>query len=293
VQYRVCEITQHWWVTKKCMHKTDQATVVFWNKMIYHEGKMTSENFYSKTFKKNKTAKIAFSFLSILLLSACAFSQQANADTTTNGNYSIDVRNIDTNPQPTQTPQKSAAQVLGLQSPKPEYTTGPDYTVNTSNDTFSLNLSQNIIDYGILTSTNPVIRTSALSISNPINGAEILTYENHPLQDATNDVVQNTTCDNGSCSQDIAASWTNTLTYGFGYRCDASGDIACDDQFNESDYYKNYPNDSISQQPSLLVSRGERNSNDKATLTYKVNISGTQKNDGYNNTITYLAVPGF
>lgn len=211
------------------------------------------------------------------------------ADEVTNGNYSIDVDNIDTNPQPTQIP---LPQVLGTKTIS-EFTTGPNYTVTTSNDAFGITLSQNTIDYGILSSTNPVIRTSDITMKNPHSGAEILTYENHPLFFASNNVIQNTSCDNGACTTEIASLWNNPLTYGFGYRCDSSQVEVCDQQFSTTDYFKQYPSNAINQSPEIIMLNGSKNATTKATITNKVNISGTQKSGTYYNSITYLAIPNF
>jgi len=218
------------------------------------------------------------------------FIPLAFADEITNGNYSIDIGTVDTNPQPS---VKPVHQVLGTQSPKPEFTTGPDYTLNTSNDSFTITLLQNSIDYGILSSTNPVIRNSSFSFSDSQFGSQVFTYENMPLQSAKKDIIQNTSCDNGDCTPSLAAAWDDTLTYGFGYRCDSKEVFLCDEQFTNSDYYKPYPNDSINEEPEPITSDYRKNDSANATITYKVNISGTQKPVSYNNTIVYLAIPNF
>ncbi|SRR6266568_125595 len=227
---------------------------------------------------------IAIIFISHFSLFNPRFTQSANADTISNENYSVDINTIDTNPQPT-----PKSQVLGITNVITNYfTTGPNYTISTPNSSLSIGLSQNTIDFGILSSTNPVIRTSEISIQ---LGGEIVTYENHPLFSASRDIIQNTTCDNGACSPEIAALWNNTLTYGFGYRCDSKQIGSCDPQFLQSNYFKQYPNDSGSQSPeAVLVSK---DSPTKASITYKVTISGTQKTGGYYNSITYLAIPNF
>jgi hypothetical protein len=265
--------------------------------MNYHEGSkmITTKSPITKSYQSSKKlffteSSNIFSPITICLFAyslICLFPPLAAGDTVSNGNYSIDVNNIDTNPQPTTHP----LQILGTQT-KNEFTTGPNYTIHTSNDSFSVRTSQDTIDYGILSSTNPVIRTSLLSFSSPPSGAEILTYEDHPLFFTPNNFIQNTTCDNGACSPTTASSWINTLTYGFGYRCDSSEEKVCDQQFSTSNYFKQYPSSSQNQNlvPILL-------SNDKptakATITYKVNISGTQKSGNYYNSITYLAIPNF
>ena len=215
--------------------------------------------------------------------------QHAMADTISNNNYSINVDKINTNPQPSPQPQ-----VLGVSHMRNKtFTTGHNYTVKNSKDSFSINLSQDIIDYGILSSTNPVLRTSRIAFNNPSAGAEILTFENHPLQSSTNDRIQNTSCDNGACTPITAATWTNTLTYGFGYRCESNQPDLCDTQFIHADYYKQYPDDSINQEYQLLLLSQETTGKETAQITDKVNISGTQKTGAYYNSITYLAIPNF
>jgi hypothetical protein len=258
--------------------------------MNYHEGsKMITTNIpiiqYYQSPNKTSLSIIVCIFAYLFI---CFFPPLVAGDTVSNGNYSIDVGNIDTNPQPTIQPKK----VLGTQT-KSEFTTGPNYTINTSNDSFSVKLSQDSIDYGILSSTNPVIRTSGISFSNTHSGAEVLVREDHPLLFPPNNFIQNTTCDNGVCSPSTASSWTNTLTYGFGYRCDSLNKNVCDPQFSTSNYFKQYPSDSQNQEavPILLSSKNE--SKTQATITYKVNISGTQKAGSYYNSITYLAIPNF
>src|SRR6185312_9640643 len=98
-------------------------------------------------------------------------------------------------------------------------------------------------------------------------------------------------CDNGTCTPEIAASWTNALTYGFGYRCDSKETNLCDVQFSTPYYFKSFPDKSSAHaaEPIMISRKGQS----QATITYKVNISGTQKTGGYYNSITYLAIPNF
>jgi hypothetical protein len=211
----------------------------------------------------------------------------ASADTVSDNNYSIEVNTIDTNPQPT-----PKAQVIGTNNIKiNEFTTGPNYTVTAPNNALSIQLSQNTIDYGILSSTNPVIRTSNINLTNTFLGGEVLSYEDHPLLSTANAVIQNTSCDNGACTPEIAAVWNNTLTYGFGYRCDNSQKNVCDSQFSYSSYFKPFSDVSADHTPETVMLTGRGTS--QTTITYKVNISGTQKTGGYYNSITYVAIPKF
>lgn len=224
----------------------------------------------------------------IILIFLFQFSSSAKADTITNSNYSIDIQDIDTNPQPTRKPQ-----ILGTKETKKEFTTGPNYTVNSSSDNFSFKLSQKSIDLGILTATNPVIRTSEMTISGPPIGAQVLSYENHPLLSPDNAIIQDASCDNGVCTQTIAAPWQSTLTYGFGYRCDSNLSEVCDQQFTAANTFKQFADDSKNEFPQIVFVSHQNSASTKTKITYKVNISGTQKTGGYYNNITYLAIPNF
>ena len=242
----------------------------------------------SKLSHKTKKSKLFLTAILVLThfsLFSSFFIQDVFADTVSNDNYSVDVNTIDTNPQPSPKSQVSSA----IRVPPKDFTTGPNYTVISANDSLTVNLSQNIIDYGILSSTNPVIRTSKISLDNGLLGGEIFSYENHVLLSNTNDVIPNTSCDNGACTSDTAALWNNALTYGFGYRCESTQANACDPQFNLSDYFKPYAQGAQSPE-SVLVSNKNKS---QASIVYKVNISGTQKTGGYYNSIIYLAVPNF
>ena len=259
-------------------------SVVFFYKMNYHEGA-------NKMKRKQRTIHYHLLLVTFCLI-LFAILPTAFADEVSNGNYSIDVDNIGTNPQPTQTPIIPTPQVLGTKTVS-AFTTGPNYTVTTSNDPFTFTLSQNTIDYGILSSTNPVIRTSGITFSNPRAGAEVIANENHPLIFAPNNVIPNTSCDNGDCTTEIASLWENPLTYGFGYRCDSTQPEVCDQQFLTANYFEQYPDAASNQLPEIVLTDAPNSKITKATITYKVNISGTQKSGGYYNSITYLAIPNF
>jgi hypothetical protein len=251
------------------------------------------DSLFNTQKQKEKTTNNTYNNIIImlplcLLLLTSYFTKPVAAETVSSENYSVDIGNIDTNPQPSPRPQ-----ILGTHLTTINNETGYNYSITTSGDTFSFAISQNDIDYGILSSTNPIIRTSDIYLSGSLLGSQLLGYENHPLFSSTKDVIQNTSCDNGACSPQVGAIWDNTLTFGFGYRCDSSLQSACDPQFQTQEYYKTYPDQSRSQLPETIIMQNSGIKMSKTAITYKVNISGTQKTGGYYNSLTYLAVPGF
>lgn len=236
--------------------------------------------------KMKHGAFISFSFLFTFLV-LFLFPRTVLGDTVSSDNYSIDVNTIDTNPQ--SPPKKQVTKTIS-KTINP-FTTGLNYTVVAPANSLSIALSQDSLDYGTLTPTNPIIRTSKISLINASFGSQIFGYENHPLLSSAKQVIENTSCDNGACTPEIAAVWDNTLTYGFGYRCDSQNATFCDSQFSSTDYYKPYADASTGHipQPVMYAPRG----NSEATVSYKVNISGTQKIGSYNNSIVYVAIPNF
>ncbi len=157
---------------------------------------------------------------------------------------------------------------------------------------FSVFLSSDKVDFGMLSPTNPIVRTLDLSIySLSTYGYSVIASENHLLQ-STNANIPNATCDNGECNQKKAGAWTNTLSFGFGYRCDNVTGADCDNSFSKPNFYKHFADTSNAQSPQPAMS-GIGSKNRNVRLSYKVNISGSQAEGIYTNIITYIAVPNF
>ncbi|MBP9716697.1 MAG: hypothetical protein KBD51_02015 [Candidatus Levybacteria bacterium] len=170
---------------------------------------------------------------------------------------------------------------------------------------FSLSLSNTLIDFGVLSPTNPVTRTTTLTISNTkASSYQVTASENHQLiVNKTGAIIPDTTCDGGNCNQTRAGEWSNTLTYGFGYRCDAvsiasngGSSPSCvtgDSSFSSNkSYFKQFA-DASKKENSQVVVKGGMGRSQKATVTYKVNIPSSQATGNYTNAVTYVATPNF
>lgn len=158
---------------------------------------------------------------------------------------------------------------------------------------FIFTVSSNSISFGSLDANSPVLRTQTLQISNgSAYGYNVYASENHPLQSGSN-TIPDTTCDNGSCTQTISAPWINTLTYGFGYRCDNVVGTDCASGFSGATNYKQFSDSSIHESAQSVMGSQNVGRNRQVQITYKINISATQPGGTYNNTITYLAIPSY
>ncbi|MDO8658856.1 MAG: hypothetical protein Q7K55_09005 [Candidatus Levybacteria bacterium] len=170
---------------------------------------------------------------------------------------------------------------------------GFDYVKDNSLLVFSI--SENLIDFGELSPTNPIIRTNRLEVSGVFKtGYSIFANQDNKLFYLQPNIsIPNTTCDDGICSEKTTSNWSNILTYGFGYRCDNLEGKDCAADFLNPSYYKRFSDRSLLENPQSIIKGIIFNKSKKSQITYKVNISGTQQAGVYNNTITYIAAPNF
>jgi len=162
---------------------------------------------------------------------------------------------------------------------------------------FSVSISSDIIDFGILSPTNPIIRTVDLSTNTQgTYGYSVIVFEDQPLTASSSGIkktfIPDTTCDKGTCGVETSAVWTNALTYGFGYRCDDLISISCDNSFTQPNFYRHFPDIINNDDPQSIIS-AEGADNQQARISYKVNTSGNQSKGNYGNTVTYIGIPNF
>jgi len=220
------------------------------------------------------------------------FLAPAGAQTMSNKDYIIQMDGFNTSSGLSQgSDLKINSDIGNLNSNTSE---GVNYQVKTgfentaSSLPFSIELSSDIIAFGALNPTNPIIRTADLIInSKSIHGYSVLVLENQTLG-----TIPDTTCDNGRCNAQSASEWINTLTYGFGYRCDNVIGTDCDIEFKNPNFYKHFPNIQNNDNLQSIMS-GIDSDNKKIRVSYKVNISRNQAQGNYSTIITFIAVPNF
>lgn len=236
---------------------------------------------------------LGYMFIGLFLPSAAAQSMS-------NQNYIIQSQEIDTAsttaPNDNYKPKSTTGKFSGSTSEGVNFKIEVGIDNATSTLPLSASLSSDLIDFGALTPTNPIIRTVDISVySLSTYGYSVIAAQNHVLQqnpEASGDIIPNTTCDNGTCDGKNSAEWTNTLTYGFGYRCDNVTGVDCNSGFFRANFYKHFSNSSNSESfQSIMDGIGSKTKDIR--LSYKINISGTQAQGIYSNIITYIAIPNF
>lgn len=124
------------------------------------------------------------------------------------------------------------------------------------------------------------------------HGYTVNVLENHALRQENGSItIPNTSCDLSLvCSITQATPWTDTSRYGFGYNM--SGTDVDISNFVNSTYFRPFPVENIDP-PVTIMSRTGIATDSAATVTYKINIPGTQAAGTYQNDIQFFAIPSF
>ncbi len=238
--------------------------------------------------------------LAVLFVACCLLlifiSPSAHAQTMSNDNYTIQTQDVNTVTNVSASIDKPEANA------DPSVSEGVNFKIKKGfqdaplNSPFNIDLSSDIASFGTISPTNPIIRTVDLNVgASPANGYSVIIYENQPLSmisASSKIIIPDTTCDNGGCSAENAAEWTNALTYGFGYRCDNLVGLDCDSSFAKANFYKHFPNIDSNDDPQPIMA-GIGSDSKQVRISYNINTSGNQAQGLYTNVITYIAVPNF
>ena len=158
---------------------------------------------------------------------------------------------------------------------------------------FSFRISNLDIAFGSLTSDTPVSLTNTLTVtSGSAHGYRVNTIEDHALRLVNGTItIPNTSCELAlTCTITDATPWTSPTRYGFGYNIQGSDVDTID--FAGPTYFRPFPVENVDQ-PVTIMQRNSVATNSAATVTYKINISGSQAAGTYQNSIQFIAIPSF
>ena len=158
---------------------------------------------------------------------------------------------------------------------------------------FQFTISNSDVAFGELTPNTFSTGSTTLSVSNGgAGGYQVTAYEDKPLtiQGGGSTTIPDTTCDAGGCSESISGTWTDATKHGFGYRMTGQ-DVPTD--FSGANTFKQFANKLTNEVPQVVMSSLSVGKNRTATVTYKVSIPGSQAAGNYENSIVYIATPGY
>ncbi|KKS62151.1 MAG: hypothetical protein UV30_C0022G0007 [Candidatus Collierbacteria bacterium GW2011_GWF1_42_50] len=157
----------------------------------------------------------------------------------------------------------------------------------------SAGISDLDINFGSLVPGIPSLLSNTLTVTTgSAFGYAVKAIEDHPLRRSDGvTTIPDTSCDLATpCLQADANVWGDNARFGFGYNMSGT-DVNIAD-FVNSTYYRPFPVENIDQ-PAIVMSKGGIATSSAATVTYKVNISGSQAAGTYQNAIQFIAIPAF
>ena len=155
---------------------------------------------------------------------------------------------------------------------------------------FTFTISDLSIVFGSLVPGTPSTATNDLTISaGGATGWQVLAFEDHLLRSEASDDIDDTSCDS-SCTRTSAGLWTQNTTYGFGFNM--SGEYISSD-FTTSDHYRPFSDYATYAEAVEIMTSTTATSSATATVTYKVNIDSSQEAGNYQNSVNFIAVPGY
>ncbi len=156
---------------------------------------------------------------------------------------------------------------------------------------FSFTISSHSVNFGHLVSQNPATSSATLTVSSGgAGGYQVKASEDHPLKIiGSTSTIPDTNCDS-SCSQSAAGVWSSPSRYGFGFNMSGQ-DVPVD--FTDLTYFRQFSDRSISESSEIVMSSIYVGRGRQSTVTYKVNVSGTQAGGTYNNIIMFTAIPSY
>ncbi|NCS97654.1 MAG: hypothetical protein GW762_03650, partial [Candidatus Pacebacteria bacterium] len=158
--------------------------------------------------------------------------------------------------------------------------------------TFSFIISDLTMDLGELTDGAFGTDNHTLEITTRgAGGYTIYAYEQHPLRiPTTSYIINDTTCDAGTCTTSAASIWTNPSIDGFGFNIQGD-DIPTD--FVNNTYFRPFANDEAAATMQPVMSSSNIALQRTSTVTYQAAKAGDTAAGQFQTAVVYVAVPGY
>lgn len=233
----------------------------------------------------------------LLLSSAICHPKSIFADTLTSPGFEIDMSTINiTGGQKTSASFKltdTVGQTFQGQFDSAGYVIKAGFQYIYDRIPFTFTISNLDLDFGSLVPGVPSLLTNILTVTTgSAYGYTVKVIEDHPLRLLNGAItIPDTPCDLVSpCSPTDATVWADSTRYGFGYNIQGTDVDTLD--FVDNSYFRPFPIQNTDD-PATIMSRASVATNSAATVTYKINISGTQAAGTYQNNLQYVAIPAF
>ena len=166
---------------------------------------------------------------------------------------------------------------------------------------FTFTVSNNVIEFGSLTTNTPKIEKTTITVSTgSAGGYQVTAQENHSMMSyGSGAKIKDVTGDNNDISETTAGDWLLDTTDGLGYSL--SGDDvptpfptrnpAVTPVLTKYKQFSDLSN--LTKSPQVIMSSSSVGENRTLDVFYKINISAFQEAGRYQNVITYIATPTY
>lgn len=222
----------------------------------------------------------SLAFLIVLLLLLTLPNPKASAQVMEGGEYKLRLEEVlDTESTPTPIRKIALPTITTAPTPPPIQSFGQSEIL----------VSDDFVQFGPLSPTNPVIRQLRFSIRGQTLPFSLFQQMDHNLLNDPGQSIPPTSCDNGSCTETQASLWSSTLTYGLGVRCENIKGTACPDDFLEKNTFR--PLGILSSGAASIIASGITGEQTELSLLYKLVVPGTQEKGNYQARASYILVP--
>ncbi|KKT73308.1 MAG: hypothetical protein UW68_C0012G0001 [Candidatus Collierbacteria bacterium GW2011_GWB1_44_6] len=238
--------------------------------------------------------------ISIVILCSfftAVFSTDVNADTLTSPTFEINMGTINISGGGATSPSFNVTQTTGQtfqgQFDSAGFVVKAGFQYIYPLTPFTFTISNLDLNFGSLVPGTPSLLTNILTVTTgSAFGYTVKTIEDHPLRLVNgSETIPDTPCDLVSpCTQTDATAWTDNTRFGFGYGIQGTDVDTAD--FVDNTYFRPFPVQNTDD-PATIMSRTGVATASAATVTYKINIPGSQAAGTYQNNIQYIAIPSF
>jgi hypothetical protein len=155
-------------------------------------------------------------------------------------------------------------------------------------DKFRFAISSLAVNLGTLSLNTFSTGSHTLMVTAPGQGYSVTAIESNKLKNANGDTIPDTICDSGICTETSAGVWNTPTNNGFGFNL-TGNDVSPD--FISSSYFRPFPDASLSEAPSTIMTTPVAGRNRTATVTYKISPNASQAAGDYVTQIVYIATP--
>ena len=164
-------------------------------------------------------------------------------------------------------------------------------SVSTESTPLRFIIEKSLLTMGNVSPNSPSLLSSTVSIAGGRSVYQVLVSESDFLRKLSGETIPDTFCSSQKkCTPSIAARWDSLSVSGFGYTLEGQ-DIPND--FLNKDYFRPFPNSKKAMPPAILMKGLNKTDEKHSTVTLKTIVSAIQADGTYENTINFIAVPGY